>query len=332
MRDDLMGKLDIVGDVHGEHEALRALGRQLGYHVDDGWDHPDGRLLVFVGDLIDRGPHSLEVSELVMGLVKRQRALCLMGNHEYNLVGHSLGLVPEKHSNAPTIADVARRPHRWAPVIDFFRGLPMALDLPTLRIIHAVWHQGCFARVAEVIGRPARSAEGHGIHWLRAHVALDSPFHAGGLVQGLPSEGVPPATDAAHEILIKGYEVPATVPFTDNDGKLRSLVRATWWRDPVPSHIPTDKVTVFGHYWNVPPIPGQHDGFAPPYPSGHHDLRRWQSRLAPHVPDRGTAPVPSTERFISIDYHGVTNTDAGPCIGAYRWPEHEVAWTRVRKG
>ena len=30
-------KLDIVGDVHGQLEGLRALGRHLGYRVDDGW-------------------------------------------------------------------------------------------------------------------------------------------------------------------------------------------------------------------------------------------------------------------------------------------------------
>jgi hypothetical protein len=324
-----MTKLDIVGDVHGEYEALRALGRHLGYEVDDGWAHPDGRFLVFLGDLVDRGPHSLEVGELVMGLVQRERALCLMGNHEYNLVGHKI--FGEKHSNGATLADVARRGDRWAPVIDFFHDLPMALDLPDLRIIHAVWHRDCFARVAEVIGRPVRAIEGNGFDWLRAHVVLGSPFHAGRLVEGLPSEGVPPATDAAHEILIKGYEVPAPAPFEDNDGTLRHLIRATWWRDPIPSHIPADKVTVFGHYWNLPPIAGQHDRFAPPYPSGHDDLRRWQSALAPEVPHRGTAPVPSTERFISVDYHGVTNAKAGTCIGAYRWPEHEVAWARIPK-
>lgn len=50
------GPLDVIGDVHGEFDALRALLGHLGY--DDGGAHPDGRRVVFVGDLCDRGPDS----------------------------------------------------------------------------------------------------------------------------------------------------------------------------------------------------------------------------------------------------------------------------------
>ena len=57
--------IDVIGDIHGEFPALLELGRQLGYAVDKDWGHPEGRLPVFLGDLIDRGGHSLEVAELV---------------------------------------------------------------------------------------------------------------------------------------------------------------------------------------------------------------------------------------------------------------------------
>ena len=50
------GPLDVVGDVHGELDALLALLAHLGYDADGA--HPDGRHLVFVGDLCDRGPDS----------------------------------------------------------------------------------------------------------------------------------------------------------------------------------------------------------------------------------------------------------------------------------
>jgi hypothetical protein len=327
---DMTARLDIVGDVHGQLDALRGLGRHLGYAVDDGWAHPEGRILVFVGDLIDRGTKSLETATLVMNLVQDGRALCLMGNHEYNLVGHTLGVEKPKASNFKTIEDVQRRPREWAPVLEFFRDLPLALDLPELRVIHAVWHLECFERVSGVLGRPVGPSEGHGIEWLRAHTVLRSPFTPHGLVEGLPSEGVPPADDAAHEVLIKGYEEKADMPFTDNDGKVRDLIRATWWLEPGP-HIPQDKVTVFGHYWNLPPVAGRHEEhFAPPYPSGHASLRSWQSELVSHVSDRGTASVPQGKKFISVDYNGVATVSAGACVGAYRWPEHHVAWVRTR--
>ena len=50
------GPLDIIGDVHGECGTLCKLLDRLGY--DGNGDHPEGRRLVFVGDLVDRGPDS----------------------------------------------------------------------------------------------------------------------------------------------------------------------------------------------------------------------------------------------------------------------------------
>ncbi|WP_148274523.1 metallophosphoesterase [Advenella kashmirensis] len=49
--------LDIIGDIHGEYEALRQLLGHLGY--DSLGCHADRRKLVFIGDLCDRGPDSL---------------------------------------------------------------------------------------------------------------------------------------------------------------------------------------------------------------------------------------------------------------------------------
>ena len=78
------GPIDIVGDIHGEIDALRDLLGQLGY--DTTGQHPDGRRLVFIGDLTDRGPDSPAVFELVSGLVARGLAQCVLGNHELNLL------------------------------------------------------------------------------------------------------------------------------------------------------------------------------------------------------------------------------------------------------
>jgi hypothetical protein len=59
--------IDVVGDIHGEIDALRALLEHLGY--DTGGRHPHGRRLVFIGDPTDRGPDSPAVLELVRDLV-----------------------------------------------------------------------------------------------------------------------------------------------------------------------------------------------------------------------------------------------------------------------
>lgn len=47
------GPLDIIGDVHGEIDALKNLIRVLGY--DEKGNHPEQRKLIFVGDICDRG-------------------------------------------------------------------------------------------------------------------------------------------------------------------------------------------------------------------------------------------------------------------------------------
>jgi hypothetical protein len=67
------GPLDLVGDVHGEIDALQSLLHCLGY--DEGGHHSRGRRLVFLGDLVDRGPDSPEVFRLVAQLVEESRAV-----------------------------------------------------------------------------------------------------------------------------------------------------------------------------------------------------------------------------------------------------------------
>lgn len=76
--------LDIVGDVHGEIGALQNLLSELGY--SESGEHAEGRHLVFIGNLIDRGPDSPAVLRLVKTLVDNWRANCVLGNHELNLL------------------------------------------------------------------------------------------------------------------------------------------------------------------------------------------------------------------------------------------------------
>jgi hypothetical protein len=48
--------VDIIGDIHGQHDKLVELLAHLDYReIDGAWRHPN-RQAIFVGDLIDRGP------------------------------------------------------------------------------------------------------------------------------------------------------------------------------------------------------------------------------------------------------------------------------------
>lgn len=85
-RDD-HGPFDIVGDVHGCLDELRALLSQLGYSIADGAHrHPQGRKVVFLGDLVDRGPDTPGVLKTVMAMVEAGTALCVPGNHDVKLM------------------------------------------------------------------------------------------------------------------------------------------------------------------------------------------------------------------------------------------------------
>ena len=62
---------DIIGDVHGCIDELRDLLDRLGYQPDgDGVRHPEGRTLIFLGDLNDRGPSSIGVWKLALASLK----------------------------------------------------------------------------------------------------------------------------------------------------------------------------------------------------------------------------------------------------------------------
>ncbi|MDR2845421.1 MAG: polynucleotide kinase-phosphatase, partial [Puniceicoccales bacterium] len=82
------GPFDIIGDIHGCYDELTALLRELGYApapapgAADAWAHPEGRKLVFLGDLVDRGPDSPAVLRLVIDTVRATGALCIPGNHD----------------------------------------------------------------------------------------------------------------------------------------------------------------------------------------------------------------------------------------------------------
>jgi protein phosphatase len=84
---DITGPFDIIGDIHGCFDELVELLDKLGYINTEGeWSHPAGRQVVFVGDLVDRGPKTPEVLRLVMKMTSSGNAFCVPGNHDAKLL------------------------------------------------------------------------------------------------------------------------------------------------------------------------------------------------------------------------------------------------------
>lgn len=90
-RRDEHGPFDIIGDIHGCFDELLSLLSKLDYKIS-GSDMetrviaPPGRRVIFLGDLVDRGPKSPEVLNLVMNMVESGDAICVPGNHDVKLM------------------------------------------------------------------------------------------------------------------------------------------------------------------------------------------------------------------------------------------------------
>jgi hypothetical protein len=127
-----MGRTVIVGDVHGCRRELERLLEQIGFEAGD--------RLIFVGDLVARGPDSLGV----LDVARRTGAIVVRGNHEQKLIAWretrraqlrgervvSVALSPMHLEVARAMRDVD-----WT----LLETSPLMIDLPEhgARIVHA---------------------------------------------------------------------------------------------------------------------------------------------------------------------------------------------------
>ncbi|PAV29176.1 hypothetical protein CIL05_12320 [Virgibacillus profundi] len=138
-------KIDVIGDVHGCINELHELFSVLGYQKQNNiYIHPDGRIPVFLGDITDRGPASLDVVQLVYEMVIfHGKAKYVPGNHCNKLYRYFLGnKVHERHGLETTVAEYKALPdHKQEEVSNQFMRLyeesPLYLQLPELKVIIA---------------------------------------------------------------------------------------------------------------------------------------------------------------------------------------------------
>ncbi len=257
---------DIIGDIHGHATPLKNLLKKMNYAEIDGvWQHPE-RKVIFLGDFVDRGPEQLEVINIAKSMVERGHAQAVMGNHEFNAVAWATPTADgldylrthsdkNQHQHKAFLAQIGEGSVRHFEVVEWFKTLPIYLDLEGLRVIHACWHPASLQVLADFTDEKD---------------CIKSDAWA-----ELNRKGSQ-AYDAL-EIVLKGLEIPLPggVDFEDKDGYSRKHIRAKWWelegltyRDlaMVPSdvidlipHTPIpddllpgyegDKLLFVGHYW-----------------------------------------------------------------------------------
>src|SRR4051812_37910082 len=138
------GPFDIIGDVHGCYDELAELLAKLGYTITEGTfkvSAPAGRKVVFVGDLVDRGPKIPDVLRLVMSAVADDVALCVPGNHDTKLMRKLKGRdVQVTHGLADSLAQLSNETEEFRTrVADFIDDLVShyVLDAGRLVVAHA---------------------------------------------------------------------------------------------------------------------------------------------------------------------------------------------------
>jgi protein phosphatase len=138
---------DVIGDIHGCLSELSELLELLGYVADKNGlpYHPEGRILVSVGDLADRGPDSVEVLRLFIALLAAGRALMVPGNHDDKLFSYLRGEhVTHNHGFETTLEElnalaVSESDRLKTEIRRFLEGQPshLILDGGKLVIAHA---------------------------------------------------------------------------------------------------------------------------------------------------------------------------------------------------
>ncbi|GAD61602.1 Ser/Thr protein phosphatase family protein [Aquipseudomonas alcaligenes] len=214
---------DLIGDVHGCGRSLERLLEQMGYSRHGSvWRHPR-RMVLFLGDIIDRGPRIREALHLVHDMVEAGQALCIMGNHEYN----ALGWYTEAPANSErrhvrehtprherllqqTFRQFEEHPADWHDFLDWFQQLPLFIDAGRFRLVHACWD-------GELIGQlRQRFADGR----------IDRAFVSASAVPGSFANRV-------FERLLRGTDLrlPQGLTLTSEEGFTRAYFRTKFWED-----------------------------------------------------------------------------------------------------
>lgn len=266
-------RFDVIGDIHGQYALLKKLLLRLGYVRSNGaWRHPEQRQAIFLGDLIDRGPEPCKVVDTARSMVEAGSARCIMGNHEFNAIRWTMrdpdhpDAFLRKHTeknyrqHAATLADMKENSPRHKEYVEWFKTLPLWLEIGNARFIHACWDEDAVSELRRAT---------------HAGMAPGEEFFVRASRKGTPLQ-------AAMERICTGIEVPLPqgLTFLDKDGHQRSNARIRWWlngdaaktwRDiaildekavsgfpdaPLPPEYrhpaPHDSPVFIGHYWLAP--------------------------------------------------------------------------------
>ena len=209
----------IVGDVHGQYQRLLGRLKSAGLTSKNGKYSFDNGKILFLGDLLDRGPDSRKVVELAKQLHEAGIAEVILGNHEFNFLGYLSRLDKRSFLRRHTLKNL--RQHRATlksykghkndleAHLTWLKSLPLFFENEYFRAVHACW-------------------DPQWIKWLKTKYP-----------EGLNNERlfnhsyrIGKKSFYCIERLLKGPELNLPEEFSsiDSDGNTRAGVRYKWWQ------------------------------------------------------------------------------------------------------
>jgi bis(5'-nucleosyl)-tetraphosphatase (symmetrical) len=119
-----MSKIYAVGDIQGCAPSLKALVQKI----------PKQSKIIFLGDLVNRGPDSLGTLRYLKQLQEEKRIECILGNHDLHLLAVDAGI--RKTKGLDTVQPILDAPDR-AELMHWLRHRPMALSNGKVLTVHA---------------------------------------------------------------------------------------------------------------------------------------------------------------------------------------------------
>ncbi len=254
---------DIIGDVHGMYDPLCSLLEKLETSLKQESADAEYRL-IFLGDIIDRGEKQKETFTLVRELVEQKKALCLLGNHEYNAIMRALHLRTKHDAVHEVFLKSFSNPETYQEAIAFMKTLPFFVELPLFNCVHACFNEPQLSLIKPYLDKN--------------NVALNDEIFVKSSKPKLNKGGIKALYDAV-EIILKGPEIdlPDGIYYLDKDGTKRDSARTRWWQEKAATYrdivmwkdeellqklkkpLPLDfhatpllKPVFFGHYWLWP--------------------------------------------------------------------------------
>jgi predicted phosphodiesterase len=160
----------VIGDIHGRADLLEKLLAEIVASVP-------GARIIFLGDLIDRGPSSARVLDMVHELkASRPGTELILGNHDFYMREHLRGTLTDEDAGKWFQWGGMQTLHSYSPVgIDTLKqyrdlvlsGYPLHQELLESAKSILTWGDYCFVHAGIRPGLPLADQAEHDLMWIR---------------------------------------------------------------------------------------------------------------------------------------------------------------------